>query len=254
LHHPAGPRITIFPSFCGPLADATLIIISNTNPATLFSLLSATWSGVVAKPDPPRGIPLAESCVMTIDKETEANLRFGTPTLTAARDKYTLQVTLLKQEDRKLQGLFCEKMLRDLAPEGELELQLAYSIAQDTWTCNRFSVVQQNLLHLKHDTVLDHLIALDQRIHMNAAQLRKMQAARRAERDKRLDKAAALAQLNLSKGQTYNPDYDFAPEAGFTFSMHEIQARIDRNARLRDAKALERALAREASKNLRKLP
>jgi hypothetical protein len=141
--------------------------------------------------------------MMTIDKETAANLRFGTPALIAARDKYTQQVTLMKEEDRKLEAIFCEKMLRDLAPEGELELQIAYSIAQDTWTCNRFSAIQQNLLRLKHETWLDHVLILDQRIRMNVAQLTRMQATRRAERDKRLDKAAALAQLNFSKGQTF---------------------------------------------------
>jgi len=187
---------------------------------------------------------------MTIDTITEANLRFGTPALIAERDKYTRQVTLLKEEDRKLQAIFCEKMLQDLAPEGELELQIAYSIAQDTWTCNRFSAIQQNLLHLKHETVLDHLFALDERIHVNIAQLSKMQASRRVERDKYLDKAAALAQLNFSEGQTYNPDYDFAPESGFTFSIHEVEMRIGRNKRLREAKALEQVLARQARKDL----
>jgi len=60
-----------------------------------------------------------------------------------------------------------------------------------------------------------------------------MQATRRAERDKYLDKAAALAQLNFSEGHAYNPDFDFAPDSGFTFSIHEIEVRIGRNKRLR---------------------
>jgi hypothetical protein len=76
-----------------------------------------------------------------------------------------------------------------------------------------------------------------------------MQTRRRAERDRQLDKAAALAQLNFSKGYTYNPDYDFSPDSGFTFSMDEVEARIDRNARLTEARALEKALARKAKKD-----
>jgi hypothetical protein len=78
-----------------------------------------------------------------------------------------------------------------------------------------------------------------------------MQATRRAERDKYLDKAAALAQLNFSDGHAYNPDYDFAPDSGFTFSIHEIEVRIGRNKRLREAKALEQALTRQAKKEAR---
>jgi hypothetical protein len=189
--------------------------------------------------------------IKSIDEQTAVTMRLGTPELIAERDKHTRQIALLEEEDRKLQVIFCDKMLRDFAPQGELELQIAWSIAQDTWTCLRYRAIQENYYQLKLDTFLQFVLNLDQRIHINTAQLTKMQTARRAERDKYLDKAALLAQLNLSQGHTYNPDYDFAPGSGFTFTMYEIEARINRNKRLREAKALEQVLAREARKALR---
>jgi hypothetical protein len=96
---------------------------------------------------------------------------------------------------------------------------------------------------------MDYVRLLDRRIQENTAHLSRMQTRRRAERDKQLDKAAALAQLNFSKGYTYNPDYDFSPGSGFAFSIHEIEARIARNARLTEAKALEKELARQSRKD-----
>jgi hypothetical protein len=106
---------------------------------------------------------------MIIDKETEAKLRYGTTTLTAARDKYTRQITLMEDEERKLHDVFCEKILTDLAPRGELEIQIAYTIAQDTWRCARFSAVQHNIFLLGHDPVMDYVRLLDRRIHDNTA-------------------------------------------------------------------------------------
>jgi hypothetical protein len=182
---------------------------------------------------------------MTIDKETGANLRYGTPALTAVRDKYTQHITLMEDEERKLHDAFCENILKDLAPDGALEIQIAYTVAQDTWRCARYSSVQHNLFRLGHEPVMNYVALLDRRLRENTAQLNRMQITRRAERDRQLDKAAALAQLNFSKGYAYNPNYDFSPDSGFTFSIHEIEARIDRNARLNEAKAL----ARKAKKD-----
>jgi len=47
-----------------------------------------------------------------------------------------------------------------------------------------------------------------------------------------------LAQLALSKGQTYDPARDFPAENGFGFSAVQLNRLIDRKNRLQEARAL----------------
>ena len=53
-------------------------------------------------------------------------------------------------EDRAAHDKFSEGIIRSLAPEGELELQLAQRIATDSWRLNRASAIEDNLFALGH--------------------------------------------------------------------------------------------------------
>ena len=71
--------------------------------------------------------------------------------------------------------------------------------------------------------------------------LKEIQAERRAKQAKQLEEAKLLAQLALSKGETYDPSKDFPPVAGqngFAFSAAEINRLLDRENRLNEARKL----------------
>ena len=73
------------------------------------------------------------------------------------------------------------------------------------------------------------------------ALLKEVQAERRAKQAKQLEEAKLLAQLALSKGETYDPSRDFPAEKGqngFAFSAAEINLLLDRENRLNEARNL----------------
>ena len=61
--------------------------------------------------------------------------------------------------------------------------------------------------------------------------MKDLQAERKAQRDKALEEAKLLAQLNLMNGLPYQPE-----ENGFVFSPTEINRAIDRDNRLKAAR------------------
>jgi hypothetical protein len=186
---------------------------------------------------------------MAINKKKQPKQRCGTHMDPAVRYKSTQHVVLMGDEERRRHDAFCRQVVADLAPVGVIESQRAFRIARDLWRWVRLSAAQDTVPPHGPNALTDYINLLDRRIQDNVERLNKMQVMRRAERDKQLDKAAALAQLNFSKGHPYNPDYDFSPESGFTFSIDEIEARIARNTRLAEARQLERARARQAGKD-----
>ena len=153
-----------------------------------------------------------------------------------------LTVVMLRGE-REPYERFRRSMLEDLKPEGFLEQVRAFHLIQDNWRYRRFIEMQRigEMQGADYNPVLCDILARKQRmIGDSTRSYLKQQEQRRAERDRELDKAAALAELNQSRGQTYNPDFDFPPGNGFAFSIHEIEVRILRNRRLKEAKALAR--------------
>ncbi len=57
--------------------------------------------------------------------------------LNARRHNLTGQVTAMTEEDRIAHNAFSEALIKAMAPEGALELQLAQRIATDSWRLNR---------------------------------------------------------------------------------------------------------------------
>ena len=57
--------------------------------------------------------------------------------LNARRHNLTGQVTAMTEEDRIAHDTFSEALIKSMAPEGALEVQLAQRIATDCWRLNR---------------------------------------------------------------------------------------------------------------------
>ena len=185
--------------------------------------------------------------------------------LNARRHNLTGQVTAMPEEDRIAHDAFAEALIKAMAPEGALELQLAQRIATDSWRLNRSSAIEDNIFALgfndhSGDIDVDHpelhaaltaartftreaksielLTLYEQRINRslqkNLALLQQLQATRKADRKAEMEQARKLLQLSEKKGLSYEPAKD-----GFVFSNDQIHAVIDRERRLEQAEHID---------------
>ena len=183
--------------------------------------------------------------------------------LNALRHGLTGQVTTMTDEDRAAHDQFSKALMKDLSPDGAMEIQLAQRVATDSWRLNRASAIEDNIFALGQlqnggqacpdvpqidaalisarvftleSKQLQLLTLYEQRINRsiqkNLAMLQSLQSARTAEREAAMKEAAALLQLSEMKGLEYSPAKD-----GFGFSNDEIHATIDREQRLTRASA-----------------
>jgi hypothetical protein len=211
---------------------------------------------------------------MISDKQLEANranalLSTGPKTeegkkrssMNARRHGITGQVTTMTDEDRAAHDKLSEALIKDLAPVGAMEIQLAQRIATDSWRLNRISAVEDNLFALglyenggqlcpdneqidaalttarvftMESKQLQLLTLYEQRINRgiqkNLAMLQSLQATRKAQHEAAMKEAADLLKLSEMKGLEYAPSKD-----GFVFSNAQIHAAIDRDQRLQRA-------------------
>jgi len=185
--------------------------------------------------------------------------------LNARRHNLTGQVTAMPEEDRIAHDSFAEALIKSMAPEGALELQLAQRIATDSWRLNRSSAIEDNIFALgftdhSGDIDTDHpelhaaltaartftreartieLLTLYERrinrsLQKNLALLQQLQTTRKAERQSEMEQARKLLQLSEMKGLPYDPAKD-----GFVFSTDQIHAAIDRERRLEQAQHID---------------
>jgi hypothetical protein len=183
--------------------------------------------------------------------------------MNARRHGLTGQVTTMTEEDRAAHDQFSIALIKDLAPEGAMETQLAQRIATDSWRLNRASAIEDNLFALglqensgvlcpDHEQIdaalttarvftleskqLQLLTLYEQRINRsiqkNLAILQSLQATRKAEQEAAMKEAAALLKLSEMRGVEYSPSKD-----GFLFSNAQVHAAIDREQRLQRASA-----------------
>jgi hypothetical protein len=195
--------------------------------------------------------------------------------MNALRHGITGQVGTMTDEDRAAHDQLSSALMKDLAPEGEMEAQLAQRIATDTWRLNRISAVEDNIFALgqfQHggqtcpavpqlDAALTtaHVFTLQSKnlqllslyeqrlnraVHKNLALLKSLQATRKAEREATMKEAAALLKLSEMKGLQYEPSKD-----GFLFSNDQIHTAIDREHRLQRASATD--FSKYQSRNFR---
>ena len=189
--------------------------------------------------------------------------------LNGLRHGLTGQTVVMPFEDQKTWERHLARITESLQPETDLERGLAGSIASDQWRLNRARAIEENIFALGQTKNPVQIEDADQR--MNAAltqaqtfladakqiglltlyesrinrtlqrnmnELNRLQTERKAAHQQALEEAMLLAQLALSKGQTYDPAIDFPPERGFGFSASQLNAFIDRKNRLEEARAL----------------
>src|SRR5437763_7440725 len=66
----------------------------------------------------------------------------------ARRHGLTGQVSVMTDEDRIAHEKFCDRIIKSLAPQGAMELDLAVSIADDRWRLHRMKAVEDNIFAL----------------------------------------------------------------------------------------------------------
>jgi hypothetical protein len=181
--------------------------------------------------------------------------------MNALRHGLTGQVTTMTEEDRTAHDQFSKALMKSLAPDGAMEIQLAQRIDTDSWRLNRISAIEDNLFALglqenggqfcpEHEQIdsalatahvftlesrnLQLLTLYEQRINRslqkNLAILQALQASRKADHEAAMKEAATLLKLSEMRGLEYQPAKD-----GFLFSNAEIHAAIDREQRLERA-------------------
>ncbi|MEP6714344.1 MAG: hypothetical protein ABJC09_02145 [Terriglobia bacterium] len=159
---------------------------------------------------------------------------------------------LMPYEDAARYQVFIENIIASLRPEGAPEESLARTVADGYWRLNRARAIESNIFALgaaaspaapltQARTYLDNacqfqLLTLyeariDRAIRRSAAELKELQAIRRAAEEKALEEAALLAQLAESKGKAYDPSSD-----GFGFSKDFLTCHIPRQRRFMEAR------------------
>ena len=68
--------------------------------------------------------------------------------MNALRHGLTGQVTTMTDEDRAAHDQFSKALMKDLAPDGAMEIQLAQRVATDSWRLNRASAIEDNIFAL----------------------------------------------------------------------------------------------------------
>jgi hypothetical protein len=171
--------------------------------------------------------------------------------LNAYKHGLTGQIHLLTAEEQAAFHTHCKGICEALAPVGDLEIDLAQSIAENRWRLKRVRAMETGIFAAGRQGALGFtpsgdpnsedpaqvlineavtqarswlaksdnfqlLTLYEQRItrtiERNMAELRTLRAERKAARDQALEEAVLLAQLAQSKGETYDPTADFPPE------------------------------------------
>src|ERR1022692_630032 len=198
------------------------------------------------------------------------------------RHSLTGKTIVLPAERLSAYNRHCADIRNSLDVVGPVELNLGQSIADDFWRigdaaaliANCMAIVESGLEYTLDDDPkvddgfrqawayqgaqkdLDRITIYESRINRNLktkmALLKEVQAERRAKQAKELEEAKLLAQLALSKGETYDPSKDFGGHHrsehspansgihrnGFAFSAAQINCLLDRENRLNEARKL----------------
>jgi hypothetical protein len=196
--------------------------------------------------------------------------------LNAYKHGLTGEIHLFTPEEHEAFDAHCKNIVEALAPVGNLEKQLAQSIAEGHWRLNRAHAIESGIFALGQmadesdqaelqsdppeidepelaqslsqartwlaDGRQIQLLSLyEQRIQRSIgrsmAELRALQAVRLAARQQAVEEAILLSELAKTKGETYGLAADLASQQ-FVFSTAEIQQLMTREQRLAEARAL----------------
>jgi hypothetical protein len=181
--------------------------------------------------------------------------------LNALRHGLTGQTVVLPTEDHSAYERHSQSFLAEYRPKDATETQLVQSLIDTSWRMNRAATVETNLFSLGIIEMEDRLranhpeaeaalaMALAFREHMRAfanisinsqrlarqfertlAQLRQIQAERRAAEERQLNQAAKILKMHKDENLPYQPTED-----GFVFSNDEIETFLHREERRQKA-------------------
>ena len=206
----------------------------------------------------PQPIVPAQPC----DRRAFSNLKHG----------LTGRIYLLTQADQSAYDALSRGLRESLAPEGAMETELAQAIADDRWRLNRAATFESSIFaegaekfaqsaEATGEPELDAAFAqgrtwlaearnlnlltlyesrIQRRFEKNMAELRRLQAERKAALAAAIEEAALLSHAAESKGESYNLAEAFQLR-NFEFSTVEITRMVSRWRRLIEAKKLSSA-------------
>jgi hypothetical protein len=172
--------------------------------------------------------------------------------LNALRHGLTGQTVVLPTEDHSAYQRHSHSFLNEYQPNGATETQLVQSLIDASWRINRVAAIETNLFslgitemedriranHPEAETALamalafrDHTRAFAQisiytqrlarQFERTLAQLRQIQAERRANEDRQLDQAGAVLRKHKYESLGCEPAPSNSPDDGFVFSNAE---------------------------------
>jgi hypothetical protein len=217
----------------------------------------------ITKSTSPNGLDRAAVNKANAQKSTGPRTQAGKQRskLNALRHGLTGQTVVLPTEDHSAYERHSQSFLDEYHPKDATEAHLVQSLIDTSWRMNRAATVETNLfslgiiemeerLHANHPEAEAALaMALAFREHMRAfasistqsqrlarqfertlAQLRQIQAERRATEESQLDKAAKILKMHKDRNLPYEPAED-----GFVFSNSQIETFLYRQDRSEQA-------------------
>jgi hypothetical protein len=185
--------------------------------------------------------------------------------LSAYRHGLTGQIVLLTEADRVAYEKHCQGYHQSLAPRGPVEIDLVQAVANDRWRLSHAVCLEAGIFaegisqpdeitsgNAEVDTALAQarvwiskggnlqLLGLyesriQRRFEKNMAEIRTLQAARKADLEQALEEVDLLCQLAESRGEEAEPSH-FVSLSRFDFSTADISRLLLRRRDLREAK------------------
>jgi hypothetical protein len=185
--------------------------------------------------------------------------------LSAYRHGLTGQIVLLTEADRIAYEKHCQGYHQSLAPRGPVETDLVQAVANDRWRLSHAVCLEAGIFaegiaqpdnvtsgNAEVDTALAQarvwiskggnlqLLGLyesriQRRFERNMAEIRTLQAARKADLERALEEADLLCQLAESRGEDAEPSH-FVSFSRFDFSTNDIARLVNRRRDLREAR------------------
>ena len=148
----------------------------------------------------------------------------------ALRHGLTARTAVLPTEDPAAYENHCQQFRDEYQPATPTETQLVRELADTAWRLNRIPLIEARLLSATDDLpILDaHRLfqnlgvqsnRLSRQFQKTLDQLRAIQSERRTREARDLKQAAALFELDKSKGIEYDPARD-----GFVFSRSQVES------------------------------
>ena len=181
--------------------------------------------------------------------------------MNAIRDNLTGQITTLPEDERPIFEKLKAEYIADLAPKGITEFKLAHAIAWDTWRLDRLRATEMNIYTLGAENFDESNDPLDKAqsdantfrteasrfelmslyesrmsrtLHRNRAELRELQATRKAEYNRAREEEIMLARFDEIKEIPYQAG-TLPNSNGFVFSTAEITQDAERQRNLEAA-------------------